>query len=63
MHSLQSGALDLRESLGEQESFEVRSKHNDGKFPISADSEFQTDGAKKIKEHSPKDSRFCMGIF
>ena len=35
---------------------------NVGKFLRSADSEFQTDGAMKLKERSLKDFRFCLGI-
>ena len=36
--------------------------NNVGKFVRSAGSEFQTDGAMKLKECSPKDFRFCLGI-
>ena len=35
---------------------------NVGKFLRSAGSEFQTDGAIKLKERSQKDFRFCLGI-
>ena len=35
---------------------------NVGKFLRSAGSEFQTDGAIKLKERSPKDFRFCLGF-
>ena len=34
-----------------------------GRFYKLAGSEFQTDGAKKLKEWSPTDLRQCFGIF
>ena len=63
MHNLQSGVPDLGESLGEQEGFEIDLNcDNVGKFLRSAGSEFQRDGAMKLKECSPKDFTFCLGF-
>ena len=54
------GPVDLCKCLSKQESLELRESREIRRIAVS---EFWTDGAMKLKERSPTDSRPRLGIF